>query len=392
MDSKALSINMNDTGEVYFIREQDVITGELSPYTKIGLVGERKQVSNSENSDEEELVDGDEAEPLQKPANNDSLDEYLKKNSLKRLKEHQTGNASRLLLSSGDVPVVRSTAVHALEAALHARFANLRVRGEWFLLNDTQRAEAIGLAKSLSKQLDDQRSLVLSSSELSQIDSTKETLQPDSELLDFNEEFKVVEREVRDLANRATEIENIIRQASLNVIELEGVGVWTYKNPYKQFKDSAAAAEVPDQAEHFMAPSRVAVLRPLKPIKGAPKIEEDKSGYAAGEAGIMMIGAREPGLEALHQEYLVILGQLNELQWKRTFFRSFLKSKFGDAKSIEGVANWERKTELKTSRALVKPHLLAIGRNDLVEKHTHQKPESYSFKVLDMRPYPLTRK
>ena len=106
----------------------------------------------------------------------------------------------------------------------------------------------------------------------------------------------------------------------------------------------------------------------------------------------LLIGAREPGLEALHQEYLVILGQLNELQWKRTFFRSFLKSKFGDAKSIEGVANWERKTELKHSRALVKPHLLAIGRNDLVEKHTHQKPESYSFKVLDMRPYPLTRK
>ena len=392
MDSKTLQINMNDAGEVYFIREQDVITGELSPYTKIGLVGERKASGTSEPSEEALTATESEEETLQTPVHNESLDEFLRKNSLKRLKEHQTGNASKLLLNPDEVPVVRSPAVHALEAALHARFANLRVRGEWFLLDDYQRTEAISLAKTLTQQLDDHKSMVLASAELSQVDSSDEVIEPDSELLDFNEEFKATERGLKDLANRATEIENTIRLASLNVIELDGVGVWTYRNPYKNFADSAAAAEVPEESENFLAPARTAVLRPLKPLKGATKTEEDKSLFAAGTAGIMNIGERDHVLEALHQEYLEILGRMNELQWQRTFFRAFLKSKFGDAKSIAGVANWERKTELKHSRALVKPHLLSIGRQDLVEKHTHQKPESYSFKVLDMRPYPLNRK
>ena len=82
------------------------------------------------------------------------------------------------------------------------------------------------------------------------------------------------------------------------------------------------------------------------------------------------------------------LKETNEIEWARTFYKDTLRTKFGDAKEIFGIASWKRETNQKVLSNNAKAHLQSIGRLDLIQEFTDPVPESYSFKVLPMRPYP----
>jgi hypothetical protein len=78
-----IKFNINKPGEIYFIHEKDVITGIRSPYTKIGLVGDK--ASQDELDDAEELITN---------AADESVNTFQSlRTSRDRIKEHQTGNS-----------------------------------------------------------------------------------------------------------------------------------------------------------------------------------------------------------------------------------------------------------------------------------------------------------
>ena len=105
-------------GEIYFIRETEYPSGQLSSFVKIGLVHYKEG-----------------------------------RDSYGRLSEHQTGNPRRLHLD--DEHIVKTQAVDMVEAQLHRRFAKARISGEWFeLTKKTDLQEAINEAKRLSGLVD----------------------------------------------------------------------------------------------------------------------------------------------------------------------------------------------------------------------------------------------
>lgn len=102
-------------GEIYFLREIDVLSGEKSPYVKIGLV-------------------------------------ELSRESSKRKKEHQTGNPRDLVLVSH----FKTECVRAVEKYLHWHHIEHGVRGEWFKFSDETLGGVIKYAEGLRDMFADQ--------------------------------------------------------------------------------------------------------------------------------------------------------------------------------------------------------------------------------------------
>jgi hypothetical protein len=98
-------------GEIYFIRERDLLSNELTEYFKVGIVRE------------------------------DGKDE---RSSLDRLKNHQTGNPRELILDE----VFTTPLVERLESMIHAINATSGIRGEW-LRNDSNRISEIKMQLTL---------------------------------------------------------------------------------------------------------------------------------------------------------------------------------------------------------------------------------------------------
>ena len=82
-------------GELYFIRENDVRTGELTPYVKIGIVRDK---SGDERTSEDRAL------------------------------EHQTGNPRKLFVES----IIKTPSVTEIEKIVHLLYAEERIYGEWF--------------------------------------------------------------------------------------------------------------------------------------------------------------------------------------------------------------------------------------------------------------------
>ena len=103
------------SGEIYFLCEIDVLSGEKSPYVKIGLVELLRESSN-------------------------------------RKKEHQTGNPRDLFR----VRHVKTDCVRAVEKYLHWHYIEYGVRGEWFKFDDETLSGAIKYAEELRDKFADQ--------------------------------------------------------------------------------------------------------------------------------------------------------------------------------------------------------------------------------------------
>ena len=100
-------------GELYFIRERDKQTSEISRYVKIGLVKEKDDRASKE-----------------------------------RALEHQTGNPRELLIHA----VIKTPAISEIENIVHGLFAPERVSGEWFDFSEAKLKEAMATAQELADE------------------------------------------------------------------------------------------------------------------------------------------------------------------------------------------------------------------------------------------------
>jgi len=396
MDAKDIEFNFKKPGEVYFVRERDVISGEVSQYTKIGLVGDRPGDSDHTlNTDEEDQSPADleptESNPVDVAAEEETtFSGYLLKNSEKRLKQHQTGNPNMLMLDAS-VPVVRTPSVSATEKALHHRFANLRIRGEWFMLDDAQLKEAIELAQKLAGRLQQFEKTFHLAREISLLDSSEEVITPDSELLDLGEHLKKIEHKLKSQVARASAIENQIAATMTDAIEIEGVAVWTFRKSSSRFNYSRFLEKHPEFKDVLTGSKRTQTLRLLGALKVEERNQKDiESDFSGSVKAKLTVGSRDSYLQDLHQEYLSLLKAINENSWERTILKDEIRVRFGEAQEIKGIANWKRETKSAILGSSAKAHLESIGRTDLITEFTDAVPESYSFKVLPMRPYPLS--
>ena len=137
-------------GELYFIRERDKQTKEISRYVKIGLV--------KENDD---------------------------RASRERALEHQTGNPRELLIHK----VIKTPAISEIENIVHGLFATERVSGEWFDFTDKKLAEAIETAQNLADEAHLYEQEIRAAAKLGKVLSTQEIIKPSTEALAWHGAF-----------------------------------------------------------------------------------------------------------------------------------------------------------------------------------------------------------
>jgi hypothetical protein len=390
-----INFNFARPGEIYFIREKDVITGEISKYTKIGLVGDRSNAPETLSTESSEVETSEDLTEVESPGQSDEEEaktfaDFQLRNSLARMKEHQTGNSGILLFDESNIPVVRTPAVAATEKAIHARFAHLRIRGEWFMLNSEELKEAIALAKALSALLEKEQKSFEKALELNNVFASGEIIKPDSEIIDFAQGQRKIERDLKIKQHRASFIENEIAKSMAHAIELEGVAGWTRRAGGKKFDNAKAKEVAPDLIEQSMVENTYKRFTLLGVEKVDSKnIDKVETKFIADNKSLLLTAPRPKDLQDLHQEYLSLLGEINELNWQRTLGRSFIKNRIGDATEIEGIAKWDRKVSNPTfNAAKFKELLKASGREADIALCMKPYDESFSFSVLKMRPYP----
>jgi hypothetical protein len=292
-------------GEIYFVREK--LRGEStpSPYIKIGLVA-------------------------------------LDRTSDERLKQHQTGNPRRLY----NEHVVKTDAVHRVEAVLHKLFAVDRVSGEWFDFSDeaTYKA-AVDKAKSLAEEM---RVLVPLFEEVAGLDllpSAGEELEESPEAEALAREYAVAQAKLSSCEILKKQIRDRFSKAIDEGVDTKGAASKTKVEPAPDFNVTVLKKHEKElydaYAEDVFTWSSEFSLWPKKFLDVSLDSAFLES-YRAIEIAIASIEDITDSYQLVEPE--LALTNLTVLaQWDSDFAEARLKKMCGEHPGIKGAVTWVRK-------------------------------------------------
>lgn len=208
-----------DTGEIYFIRERDYFSKEVSPYVKIGLIHDDEKGRSSDD----------------------------------RMIEHQTGNP-RLLYIYG---AVKTAAVDHIEALLHRIYATKRISGEWFKFDsDAELDSAMDKAKALSEET---AAFIPTFSQVDLLQketSIGESIVASNEVLELMAEYQFKNAAAKEYSKLLDEISMLLHVAVEQGANVEGVArVGTRKTPDVFHEDLFSAAH-PDLYKKYLVETK----------------------------------------------------------------------------------------------------------------------------------------
>jgi hypothetical protein len=337
-------------GSLYFMRERDHISGDISAYVKIGLTRDDR-TSESRKGD------------------------------------HQTGNPREIIV----IEELVSPAISELETQMHARHAIDRITGEWFALNEIQLSDAYLLAQKLAKNLEKHLPGLQRVEQIANMLSTEEEIKPDSTLLDIHEVYKTNAAELMAVEDELKEIKATLRDFAKNTGGINGVAGWRISAPRPKVDEKRLQKDLPEihskftSSETSMA-ARFTATKPrrAKSTKEKPETEEttnpplDRLDYFID---------REESIEKLHARHLILLARQGELTWEKDFIETQMKVACGNAKSIEGICSWPRLEAIKTK---FDKRRFANAHPDISDSYTFTPAPTYSFIVNEFHPYPLS--
>lgn len=295
-----------DSGELYFLREVDVLSNELSPYTKIGIAN-------------------------------------LDRGSTKRKKEHQTGNPRNLVLAH----VVITDCVGSAEKYLHWRNIGLGVRGEWFKFNDQQLGEAVSYAESIRDDFASRINSLKKGQELEGVASDDVTQAPSDEARHWLHEYQVAHIISKDADSARSLFNDAIKAAAKDEKDFSAAGLVKVGGTSKFDRKTFATAEQK-------------VLAECSPIRINPSWSVTRAGEAARadsrtSAAAVFIGALTKAVESLEagimsfdevsQIDFAVLAATNFYSKEKELARLHLQAICGTSRAIEGICKWERKAE-----------------------------------------------
>lgn len=339
-------------GDLYFVQEQDVITGQTSDYFKIGLVGDERTGG----------VD-------------------------KRVKEHQTGNPRQLV----SVTHVSSPAIEDLETTIHNRFAIDRIRGEWFQLDSARFDMVVGAARSLAAE---QSTYVDVATKVGELDrevssgSVRTATSTEEELHRRLRELKVLDTRVTALSNR---VDGIFRAALDGGAPVGRFVSLTTRKGSRFDKDKfgesypellADYTRVEQKWSHSFLPKI-----PKASLEGIEPGEEFLE-FEQRMIGLFDAVSTDPDrLEELHLLHLELQRFEAEVSWDDDLRRLDLMAACGIDDGIEGIAMWKRETResLKFDESAFKADHPELHAQFVVET------ESSAFTVLAARGYSVRR-
>jgi len=292
-------------GEVYFIRERDVVSGEVSPYVKIGRV------------------------------NDDRL-------STERSGEHNTGNPRELFV----VHAEKVDMVSTVEKTLHWHFAPRRVSGEWFVLNDTETAEAIEKCRIVASELKQHIQAVLVAESCSEIESVGEPIAATDAARSWWLRHQVADHIV-GLCKSAVDRYRALLKSEIAKGNDIGEAATFKSRPKPVFDEAGFKVKYPELwSEHVSEPK----IRPNFTVK-----RMDAEHYAS-EADVIaakpvitkfvraleMYEGQQISVSEVAKEYVQYLSLTEFHKTREALAKFYLQSLCGSAPGIEGICSWSR--------------------------------------------------
>ena len=300
------------SGQLYFVNEQDVRTGERSRYFKIGIVRDA--------------------------ADRDSKD---------RLLEHQTGNPRKLCI----VENLTMPAVEAIETNLHYLFARNRVMGEWMEFSEVELQSAIAKAKELASEMEANHSDFEVAQALKDKVSNGSKLEASEEAQEIYLEFLEYKEISVICADLLSKYDDYLDSAIEQGIDVSNVAKVQVRTGAKKFDEKLFAEKYPDIYESFTVKQC--------PIKGVFRWANAKDWSAdvsfLTEEQVDRLTRLREQLESaeyslqttleLHEKHLGVLEIQKYAEWKMTIANTKARVLTGEYDGIEGVCTWKREAK-----------------------------------------------
>lgn len=346
-------------GSLYFLRERDFLSGNISPYVKIGLVRNDKKTAS-------------------------------------RIAEHQTGNPREIM----DFQTIAVPFVEELETRLHYLYGTRWIAGEWFLLHEAELKEVITVAKQYVRRQEKLKQAYVKLDEFEQIPSNGLLKVPDRKDIEIWRALKRNKEQLIQVDAQAKFFDLQLRLAMGNYRGIEGVISTQIKTIAASF-DKAAFLAADNTHPNLLSAynelkqgglasqwgiKQISKLQELDPelaerIKSLPKPKLDAKDMKKKAL------KRQPQHEEWHEQLILASAQKAQIEWDLIELETELKLRVADCDGITDLCSWTR--TIKEDR--FEPNLAAFkqAHPDLVMRF--QKPESNTVSLLihPHRSYPL---
>lgn len=342
------------SGSLYFLREKDCLTSEVSKYVKIGLVKDQRMTSA-------------------------------------RIAEHQTGNPREII----DFKTFESPFVEYLETQLHYRNCDKRVRGEWFLLEDVELKRVLKDARKLIRDFAKHESFILECRDLAKKKSTANERTA-------NSEERAIWRQLVDakLNKDVLQVEKTIvgaqlRRALGDAGGIDGVISVSRRGEGEVFDQASLAKDHSRIFKKYVNVVRTSVsgsflLRGNKQLKKELPDLYARAATLKSEVNLpestnfLRKKRRTDRIETLHQQYLDIQRELCVGDWEIQKLEAKLKCLIGISQGLIELCAWNR---MQTEKTVFNLKEFRDERPELYKKYLWKKPDSTSVIINSWRPY-----
>jgi hypothetical protein len=340
-----------DGGELYFIGEADPSGGGLSPFVKVGIVRDR---------------DG--------------------RSSADRLAEHQTGNPRRLILLDVD----RSPIVEVLETSLHARFAPIRVGGEWLHVPGDRYEQVRHVSMGMAADARSAESDFRAAEELKKVPSDAPALTPSSAVKELHRRWALADAAEKTLTEALEQLRKMFARAHEAGNQLEAFFTATVRKGGSSFNEKAFRDDHPELAQQYTTSvSRFAQRFTPAAIKKAERLAAltvfpDVVDILRQVESAKSVALEHTDFARLHDLYLEVLGIHAPHEWDTKLAEVQIRAACGTASGIDSVCTWNRaeKSSEKLDTAALKR-----DRPDLHEKYREVRPDVVANEVSRHRNY-----
>ncbi len=346
-----MAINLTP-GEIYFIREKDLLTKEVSSYVKVGLVREGEDRGSEE-----------------------------------RASEHQTGNPRQLFVEK----IVKTEAVSAVENMLHDHFANQRVSGEWFDFDNGQLQECIQMAEGFAAEAQLSVAQFSKAKELKDIVSTEAKIEPTLEAKELHIEYLEAETALNHCQDLAGQIREIFIEALEDPeVDVDHIVKKQEKKVRLVFDKVAFELAHPDiylkyVGEKVTISGTFRMVRPkdftadLKVIN--PELDEFSRNLAIA---LDEVKSDKRSKESLHSLNLRLLAFESTAEWRLEKAKAAIQVLCGDNAEIEGICKWARTSK---SKETFDDKKLKLEHADLYASFCHEEKGATAIIVNPKKPY-----
>lgn len=323
------------SGEIYFIGEFDIKTGQRSEYVKIGIV---------RHGAKEERTSQD------------------------RLLEHQTGNPRRLEI----IHTITTDAVEAIETSLHYMFARKRVYGEWMLLDGKSLEEAKQQAELLKNQMAEHIDAIRKADELKNVlsNGTKIASNIDSDYWYAKyQDAKIMHDACQSSIDKYNEL---LAQAAEDGEDVGDFVTLQERAGSRKFDQKGFKEKYPDIYAKFAGTEKSIKGRfAITPAKNWPKtlieISPDLQSLISTFEEQLAATSETQFSNSLHNTYLGVLSIQAFAEWEMDLASNQIRNLCNGNEGIEGVCSWKREEKLDEK---LNKKALAEAFPDLVEEFT----------------------